>query len=531
MKKLNLLMLIALVSILFSCREELQYTENFTPPKPHQDGIAKNINFSGFYRETGVPLSEASLSIKKAQTNKNGKSSLQNFDIDTTFIKKFTYQKTKSSYSLRAFKRGEDPSKGIYNLVYYYDGSVWKNDIYKLTYSSEFLQRYNSNTLIPFAGTIEHIGEEDIKNSPQSKSGDVYTCSWSTGQFCYCADHTPTQCSGCPSGFRTVTTFSCSPADGGSTGGGSTTVPPPSLGSPPFNDNPGGGNGSPIGDYEFYNNLPVFDDPQYLEYTWKYNLWYKLSNRLSFDPELYFKFEDFQVRTKGKRLADLEYLAAFAEQKNKFTHWAINFLTQNLDVSWDQFQNWFLTNIPNDFLEQVILENPATILNYESLSSPNFKMRRIDQIKYPKFTTIIKNLKEEIQNNPATLNRLVQLTGLTESQIIGSLTFGQGPTIKLVPNLTGPSGPNYGNFNPANPTFININLDFVLGLEQASLSSTRHATAFLLAVTVLHEFIHFGNYISGYDTNGNEMGNLFEISTYGIIITHLNAGYYIIQLK
>lgn len=215
----------------------------------------------------------------------------------------------------------------------------------------------------------------------------------------------------------------------------------------------------------------------------------------------------------------------------KFLYWGIDFLKQNPNVLWAQFEDLFITNTPSGFYEKLVLEDPQTILDYETFTSPNLKMRKIDQLKYPKFTTIIKNLKSEIENNPATLNRIVELTGLTQSQVLGSLTFGQGPTIRLVPNLTGPSGPNYGNFNPKEPTYLNINLNFVLGLEQASLSSTVHATAFLLAVTILHEFIHFGNYISGYDTNGNEMGNLFEIATYGIIITHHNAGYYLIQLK
>lgn len=230
-------------------------------------------------------------------------------------------------------------------------------------------------------------------------------------------------------------------------------------------------------------------------------------------------------------LKDFYESSSQSQQEKNFITWAILFKLNNQDVSWDQFQNWFLVDAPNNFAQQILLENPATILNYESLSSPNFKMRKVDQLKYPNFTALVKSLKTEIQNNPTTLSKLVELSGLSEQQVLASLTFGQGPNIRLVPNLTGPSGPNYGNFNPADPTYININLDFVLGLEQSSLSSTRHATAFLLAVTILHEFIHFGNYVTGYDTNGNEMGNLFEISTYGIIITHLNAGYYIIQLK
>lgn len=95
----------------------------------------------------------------------------------------------------------------------------------------------------------------------------------------------------------------------------------------------------------------------------------------------------------------------------------------------------------------------------------------------------------------------------------------------------GPSGPNYGNFDSEIPNQININANFVLGLEKSVLNTTIEATAFLLAVTVLHEFIHYGNHLTGYNTQGQEMGNLFEIDSYGIIITKYNASQYIISLK
>lgn len=75
------------------------------------------------------------------------------------------------------------------------------------------------------------------------------------------------------------------------------------------------------------------------------------------------------------------------------------------------------------------------------------------------------------------------------------------------------------------------NENFVLGLQQATLQSTIEATNFLLAVTVLHEFVHYGNYLTGYNPEGNKAGELFENSVYGIIITKYNAYEYIISLQ
>ena len=208
--------------------------------------------------------------------------------------------------------------------------------------------------------------------------------------------------------------------------------------------------------------------------------------------------------------------------KNKI----ITYLTVN--------QIYDIDDNPEDFIKDLInavILNPLSINDY-AIASPNFKMKKIDQLRYPKFTQMVKNLKANVQNNPSVLAALIMHSGLTEAQVLNKLTFGQGPLIELVPNLTGRYGrPNYGNFKSDAPNAININENFALGMQNAQLNSTLQATSFLLAITILHEFVHYGNLLTGVDTNGNEMGNLFETAIYGVLITKDNAGNYLTEFK
>lgn len=230
-------------------------------------------------------------------------------------------------------------------------------------------------------------------------------------------------------------------------------------------------------------------------------------------------------------------LEAYYNANNKsieaenFVKWAVVFKSNNTSVSWTLFENWFLTDIPDGFFQQIVLENPMLVLNYESLSSPKFKMRRLDQIKYPKFTQMVKGLKGYVQGNPLLLSKLVEISGMSQNQVLDKLTFGQGPQIELIPGLKYKNQAILGLFTSLTPEILHIKEDLALGLEHASLQLTIEATNFLLAVTVLHEFVHYGNYLTGFDPEGNESGELFENSVYGMVITRSNAGQYILQFK
>ena len=122
-------------------------------------------------------------------------------------------------------------------------------------------------------------------------------------------------------------------------------------------------------------------------------------------------------------------------------------------------------------------------------------------------------------------------SGLTEAQVLQKMTFGQGPLIKFVYNLTGTSGPNAGNFNHDFPNEISINANFALGMETANLPETVEATSFFMAITILHEFVHYGNLLTRYNVNGQETGNLFETGVFHVVITKDNEGSFVTQFK
>lgn len=347
--------------LLQGCREENRYIENTKILLPHQDGIAKNITLKEFTSETNISyhqMKNAFLSINKGLNS--SKISLLDFDIDTTFIKKLVYQNNKKSFSLRAYKNGENPNLKLYNIVYHKEYDSWKADIFQYTYTKEWLDKYNTNALTTFSGRIQHIGSEKNINL---RTSETYECSSQIEYLCYCANHTTSECNGCSQGFRNVLTLNCVATGSGGSGGGfggSDITPPPNLGNPPYNDpQTGGGN---LEGTEFWPNLMSFDDPMYEKYILisdlKNVIWTKLQNY----PELYKKFENFHVLTNGVNLYNLSELANYASSNYQFTDWAIDFWSNNTE----QFQSWFIEGNQdfNKDLLKMILENNYKIPSY-----------------------------------------------------------------------------------------------------------------------------------------------------------------------
>ncbi|MCQ4142657.1 hypothetical protein [Chryseobacterium sp. EO14] len=530
-------MLIALVLLLSGCRSEsLADLQDNQAEAQHS---SKNYaSLDKFLQVTGIRKDD----LYKDLSFSKETSSAEEFEVNTDKILETIKNQQVTAFSFIVYPKNgstveQQNNKDVfYNMAYLKKGNHWEKYILKYIVEKGWLSSLDTQPNKPFNGSITMI-------YPNAAASKTYICGFSAVPVFYCwAGHTDPNDDDCGDCWHwNTTSILCDD--------GSTANPNPDDGT-----TTGGASG-------FETNLPIEEYEammvqKFASFINNFNL-----NSYGFSTELKTKLfhlylslqeDDYIINqllsaspTNSPQKANLLNWAIDYFNENlstmpvdelttyttNFLSWSNNFFIQNPTTTWQQFQNWFLNDVSNSFLQQIVLENPSTILNYEPLLSPNFKMRKVDQLKYPKFTALVKNLKTEVQNDPIMLNRLVELSGLNQQQVLASLNFGQGPSIKLVPNLTGPSGPNYGNFNPANPTYINVNLNFVLGLEQVSLSSSRRATAFLLAVTILHEFIHFGNYVTGYDTQGNEMGNLFEISSYGVIITHYNAGYYMIQLK
>lgn len=135
---------------------------------------------------------------------------------------------------------------------------------------------------------------------------------------------------------------------------------------------------------------------------------------------------------------------------------------------------------------------------------------------YPRFTEMVESLEDYVRNNPKVLKALEEFSGLNKNEIFNRLKFGTGPTINIKD-----LNPEYGNFNGANNSnALNTDAAFVRGLEKAHLKGTVEATSFLLAVTVLHEFVHYGRLFK-------KMDRLYE---YGIELENAAYGYLLIKI-
>ena len=140
---------------------------------------------------------------------------------------------------------------------------------------------------------------------------------------------------------------------------------------------------------------------------------------------------------------------------------------------------------------------------------------------------MVKNLKAFVKNNPKVLNALQTYSGFSKQQIFNHLTFGQGPTIK-VEEMTGRFG--FYNKNSGNKT-LHIRASYVRGLEQSYLQSTKEAAAFLLAVTILHEYIHLGTAQNNISEGVYDFGLGFERDAFNVIVDDDNAGTVVIKFS
>ena len=138
---------------------------------------------------------------------------------------------------------------------------------------------------------------------------------------------------------------------------------------------------------------------------------------------------------------------------------------------------------------------------------------------YPWFTDLVKNLKDFVKNSPEVMSALQKYSGFSKNKILEHLSFGKGPVIKIEE-----MGGKFGYYNKdVGENVLHIRASYVRGLESAFLEHTKRGTDFLLAVTILHEFVHFGVQINNIQKGVYEWGDLFEKDAIGIYVNELNA--------
>ncbi len=172
--------------------------------------------------------------------------------------------------------------------------------------------------------------------------------------------------------------------------------------------------------------------------------------------------------------------------------------------------------------------NQSLIDNYPNLS-PAFQFPTNNNYAtlYPRFTEMVMNLKTFVKENPKVMEALQKYSGLSKTQILDHLSFGQGPIISIV-EMEG----RIGQFKKENGNkTLEIRASYVRGLEQAVLESTKEGTAFLLAVTILHEYVHYGNFIGKRSEGAYDFGFGFERDAFNVIVEYFNANSVVIKFS
>ncbi|WP_162623306.1 hypothetical protein [Confluentibacter sediminis] len=147
-------------------------------------------------------------------------------------------------------------------------------------------------------------------------------------------------------------------------------------------------------------------------------------------------------------------------------------------------------------------------------------------IQYPKLTEYLKIQLPTIKNNQFIINKIVQYGDLGQSEVKKHLEWGNGPIIEVVQLnnfCTGCDSDTYGLFKGNNPNTLYIDLDLVNDLENSTTGSQlANSFAFLIGVTILHEYVHYSEYTDG-AWNNPESGILFENDVYGQSVWRENA--------
>jgi len=134
--------------------------------------------------------------------------------------------------------------------------------------------------------------------------------------------------------------------------------------------------------------------------------------------------------------------------------------------------------------------------NKESESNENSETSNENNIKFPKgsdyektrprFTKVVKQLKNYVKSNPTILDMLSRYSGFSTIEVLQELEYGRGGTL-----LTEVIDAEYGTTPPGGGV-MKVNLKWANGLEIVKNNERLQATSFLVAITILHEFVHYG---------------------------------------
>lgn len=164
---------------------------------------------------------------------------------------------------------------------------------------------------------------------------------------------------------------------------------------------------------------------------------------------------------------------------------------------------------------------------------------------YPKLTSLLKNDIPKIANNVKVIDTIHSLVPEASKEIIKeALKWGKGPEINII-QLGGEGdyeklGSYRGHLFDEYVNILNLDIDLVNEFENSEENSDDDLTlsdalSFLIAVTILHEYVHYNDFVFGDNYWGelwsedpfnpeNEAGLIFEDSIFGEYVSRENAG-------
>jgi hypothetical protein len=174
-------------------------------------------------------------------------------------------------------------------------------------------------------------------------------------------------------------------------------------------------------------------------------------------------------------------------------------------------------------------DDGSTYTDNNPNTEPDLQVDPDDHIdtRYPNLYQLIKNLKSFVKSSPEVMASLQYWSHLSKQQILDNLTFGKGPTVKVVEGIDA-----YSSYNRVTgENILKLNASWVRGLEAAVLPATKQGTAFLLAVSLLHELVHYGTGRNNISEGEYDFGWGFERSAFHVIVTDLNANEVSLKFK
>jgi hypothetical protein len=78
---------------------------------------------------------------------------------------------------------------------------------------------------------------------------------------------------------------------------------------------------------------------------------------------------------------------------------------------------------------------------------------------------------------------------------------------------------------------LRVRASYVRGLESSFIERTKEGTAFLLAISILHEYVHFGTNHNNISEGKYEFGTGFEIDAFNVIVEDINATEVVIKFS